>query len=193
MDNINEFNEFNELDELNVTEALKPEKKKKAKFYLPISAILAYLMVASFLATGINLSRYTSNSQANDFVNTAKFSVTTTGSNVSPGLCADGYYVKDPSLPYTLTIKNDSETAINYTLRLENVYEKVQVYFKIGSTTYGPKVPESVSGGYGTVNFYSNMSYNASHTVQITFKYTDGTFLSTYKPVTAKVFASSRD
>ena len=81
---------------------------------IPLSVWLAYLLVASLIATGVTFSGYVTEAKGSDTARVAKFEVTETGhqfmdvstSNLYPGAV----------VYHTIQVNNKSEVAIRYTI-----------------------------------------------------------------------------
>jgi len=148
------------MDNINEKEVLEPEKKKKAKFYLPISAIVVYLMVASFLATGVNFSKYISGTNGGDSARVAKFAVKSAqveGKEIdSVGIYIDSHYYDEREAKYYFTVQNLSDVMIVYKVVVSGVPRGVAVSIDEGKDYGGAKglVPSSFnSNGVGTLEF----------------------------------------
>ena len=95
---------------------------KKNKFRLPISAYVTYLLLASFLLTGVTFSKYVAKTSTSDNARVAKFGVEMVGaSNASFALEAGGEET------YSFTVKNVSDVTLMYKLVLKNLPAGISV------------------------------------------------------------------
>lgn len=112
---------------------------KKKRFRLPISAYITYLLLASFLLTGVTFSKYIAKTSSIDEVRVAKFGIEKSASDASFELEAGG------TENYTFTVRNTSDVTLKYNLVLENLPAGIGVTVDDGKA-YGEERTLAVGG-----------------------------------------------
>ncbi|MDO4618741.1 MAG: hypothetical protein Q4B31_04375 [Clostridia bacterium] len=119
------------MENLETLEEASEEPKKKRKLYVPLSALVIYLAVASFLATGVNFSKYISTTNGSDSAKVAKFVVTApdydTASDLAPGMYVDAHYYQVRSAMYKFSVQSNADTTMYYKVEVFDVPEGVKV------------------------------------------------------------------
>ena len=90
------------------------QDKTKKRMKLPVSAWLSYLLLATFLLTGVTFSKFTATTDGIDSARVAKFDVTVSGS----GQAVDVGLKAGETATHTFTVTNNSEVAVDYYLEL---------------------------------------------------------------------------
>ncbi len=94
---------------------LNKEKKRRG---FSTSALLVYLLIAVTLTTGVSFSRYTTSVSGSDSARVAGFDVSIFGS--TDRIHIDGSNSEsDLTGSYTLTVTNNSEVAVEYTITVQ--------------------------------------------------------------------------
>lgn len=96
---------------------------------VPLSVWLAYLLVATLIATGVTFSGYVTEAYGSDSARVAKFEVSESGhmfasvptSNLYPGAVDD----------YDIKVENNSEVAIRYTITPINTTKNLPLDFYV--------------------------------------------------------------
>ena len=131
--------------------------KTSQKLNIPmlVACVLLCLTMLSLHLTAGLYARYTTSGQAEDAARVAAFKVTESDSileetiaiNDSPG-----------STEYEIKVTNESETAIRYTVSVENVYHNLPLQFSMdGGSTFTP----------GSASFSTNMAVGQTSTINI--------------------------
>lgn len=97
----------------------KHERKKAPR--LPLSAYLSYLLVATFLFTGVSFSKFATTASGSDRARVAGFRVTVSGQQASAEDIELSVGDESSSGTYTFTVNNGSEVTVRYQLILENL------------------------------------------------------------------------
>lgn len=102
--------------------------RHKEKWIIYILATLLCLVLASFWLMCNIYARYTTEASGSDEARVAKFSVTETG-DLTQQIKADVY--PGYSQNFNISVKNDSEVAIEYIMEIKNIYENLPLQFKM--------------------------------------------------------------
>lgn len=97
---------------------VKHLNKEKKRRYFPTTTLLVYLLIAVTLTTGVSFSRYTTSVSGSDSARVARFDVSISGS--ADSISIDGSNSEsDLTGSYTLTVTNNSEVAVEYTITVQ--------------------------------------------------------------------------
>lgn len=117
------------------------EKKKAGKLRLPLFSYVSYLLVASFLLTGVTFSGYITTIRGGDDSRVAHFGISESG--VSEAMI-EATIVPGETVTKDLTIQNKSEVAIDYTVEITNVTKNLPISFSVNDV-------ETVDGKFSDV------------------------------------------
>ncbi len=105
-------------------------RKNKIKMNIPIriaALLLCLTLFSTYLVTGL-FARYTTSAQGSDNARVAKFSIEGSGTLLQP-IVAD--LIPGKTQSETLILENKSETAVEYTITVTNVYGNLPLEFTL--------------------------------------------------------------
>lgn len=107
---------------------------------LPVATYLVYLLIATFLFTGVSFSKYATTASGSDEARVAAFDfefVLTGSGNQSEVVAVDTYPGMDKT--YTVKVTDKSEVAMKYTVTAENLTENtpLKVTLNNNGVSYG--------------------------------------------------------
>lgn len=143
----------------------KHEKEKKRRFYLPLAALLSYLVIISLLLVSFSLAKYTALTADVSGARVAKFDVSAYPNG--NGAQTNKVTLSTTSLnteTYAFTVRNTSEVVVRYKITVTNVPAGID----ISVNDSGVLTPDNE----GTVTFDSDdiLGINAEKDCTVTFK-----------------------
>lgn len=134
-------------------------EKKKEKVRLPIFSYVGYLLVASFLLTGVTFSGYVTGTNGSDDARVARFEIYESGVSETT-ITAD--IVPGQTVEKELLIQNKSEVSIDYTVEIVNVTENLPITFAVsGTPTVGGKFSDTIDAGEPTKAYKLQIVWSA--------------------------------
>lgn len=123
---------------------------------VPLSVWLAYLLVATLIATGVTFSGYVTEAQGSDSARVAKFEVSeiTSGETTLLLLDLDTTQVVGPgmTMEHPIVVKNNSEVAIRYTLTATqttfNLPKLTFTFVNVDDSSSGAELAPGAEGSY---------------------------------------------
>lgn len=94
---------------------MKERKKPRVKLRLPLQVYLLYLLVVTFMCTGVTIAKYMTTTTNSAAARVAAFSVSASSDTpVDPQSAILDCAAQTPQISYNLTVSSESEVAVKY-------------------------------------------------------------------------------